>query len=116
MKKEIRLIKLINGEEIIGKTDNKVNKDGYIRVENIVRIMILPPSAESGGQPMISFADYCPYAFPVGSGNDMSERKSKYFRSDQFLHPPMEVQDALEANYKELFSEIITPPKTNLIV
>lgn len=110
---DVRFIKLVNGEELIGKTDGKTDKDGFIRVENIVRLMILPP--QSGGQqPMLSFADYAPYAFPVGKNS--GDRKAKWFKADQLLHPPMEVQDQLLNEYNTLFSPLDIPSTPKIIV
>lgn len=106
---KVRMLKLVNGEEIIGQTDGEV-KDGFIKLDKIVRIMILPPE-RGGEQPKIAFADYVPYAFPVGSYEKPADRKSKEFAVSQLLHPPMEVQDQLEAEYKRLWSPVMTPTK-----
>jgi len=115
MNEEVRFLKLVNGEELIGKTNGVPDKDGFVRVENIIRIMILPPK-DAGQQPLISFADYAPYAFPVGSEKNVKDRKAKWFRESEFLHPPMEVQDQLLKEYNSLFSPIVGAGGPKIIV
>ena len=110
---EVRFIKLVNGEELIGQTDGKVDKDGYIKIDKMVRLLILPPNSPAE-QPMISFADYAPYAFPVDKNPE--NRKAKWFRADQLLHPPMEVQDQLLSEYHRLFSPIDMPNTPKIIL
>jgi len=113
-KQNVRLLKLNNGEELVGLTDGKV-KDGLIRLDKIIRIIMIPPSRE-GEQPKIAFADYVPWVYTVGSSTKTEDRKAKYFYERELLHPPMEVQDQLEKEYRSLWSGLALPEGSNLIL
>lgn len=113
-KKEVRLIKTNSGEEFVGFTDGEI-KDGYLRMEKIIHLMVLPPDSP-GAPPKVAFGDYVPWAYPVGSMTNPEERKAKYFSASDLRHPPMEVQDSLEKEYRSLWSGIALPEGDKLII
>lgn len=96
----LKIIKLVSGEEVIA--DIKINDDLLVfELTNAVQLRIVPSMS---GQPQMAL-----YPFPIGSNDkDMiiSERHILYC-----VNPA----DDLVEQYKQIFSEIITPKQSVII-
>lgn len=58
-KYNIKLIKFSNGEEIVGDVTEVKALEGY-KIENAIRIVIMPPQTPEG-KPVVGFAAFIPY-------------------------------------------------------
>jgi hypothetical protein len=95
--KNVRLVKLNYGEEVIGFTDG-LAEDGSITLEKIIRVVVMPGNRATGAQPSIGFADFVPWV--------KEERMTFKAKDIMLLLTP---KDEIVKEYKAMFSGIITP-------
>lgn len=98
---EIKLVKFVNGEEILGEVTDLQNT---IHIKNPIRVVIMPPSAVNP-KPSVGFADWIPYV------------KEKEFVLDKkdilFVKEPV---DEFITQYKAIFTGLALPEKPKLIL
>lgn len=102
----IKLLKLVTGEEIfadVEKVPNEKNDGGYYKIKNPVRIF-MTPAAKPGDQPGVGFADWSPFASPL---------KGKTFTlQEKHVIVCLDPVDQLAQYYTSQFgSGLLTPAK-----
>lgn len=97
----IRILKLVSGEEIIGNvTDNGLLT---YSIKNGV-IVALVPSRANPQQPSIGLAPWLPYA----------ENDTVLIHKQHVVYEAEPIQEMVN-NYNSIFGKIIAPPKTLLV-
>jgi hypothetical protein len=103
MKKEIKLVKLMYGEEVIG-TVASVGEAG-IRLKDVIRLIVMPGNAATKQAPSIGFADYVPWV----------KEKDFFFKDDHVMHV-LEPNEEIQREYRKMFSNLDIPSGGNLIL
>jgi hypothetical protein len=96
----IKLVKLLNGEEIIGEVQDSTNT---INIKNPLRIVIMPSMSEQ--VPKIGFSPWAPFSKDTEFSIDKSNIITIMNPIDEFL-----------SQYKQSFSQIVTPTQSKLIL
>lgn len=95
---DVRVLKLITGEEIVGEFVSET--EDAITVKNTLSLMIQPSQNGVG----YAFVPWC----PMVKGNKTIKLEKALFVA--------EATDELVSSYQSMFSQIMTPPPKQLIV
>jgi hypothetical protein len=95
---DVRVLKLITGEEIVGEFITETEET--ITVKNTLSLIIQPSQQGVG----YAFVPWC----PMVQGN-----KTLKFEKTLFVGP---ATDELVSSYQSMFSQIMTPPPKQFIV
>ena len=96
----IKIIKLLTGEELIGDVEDKGLS---YSVKNAVLIALVP-SRTNPQQPSIGLAPWMPYA----------ENEPVMISKQSIVYEAKPIKEMIN-NYNSIFGGIITPPKTLLV-
>lgn len=104
MSKNIMILKLISGEEIICTVISYLSgTEGSYVIKNPAAIALIPPSSQHQ-QPSIGLGPWMPY----------TNKDAEIHISKSHVIVAVEPVEQMVNNYKSIFSTIITPPKTLL--
>jgi len=102
MSKGIKILKFVNGEELLVEITGMTSD--IVVFKNAARIVIMPPQAP--GQPAsVGFADWVQYA-----------TDKEYTIDRNHIIIILNPVDSFVQQHSKMFSKIVTPPKSKLIL
>lgn len=103
MKSNIKLIRLLNGEELMAEVSPFPDSNSVIQLKNVIRIVMIPPKGP-GQEPTVGLAPFCQYS------ND----KEFEFQLSHILVMMNPIPEFLN-QYQSLFGKLMTPQKSIIL-
>jgi hypothetical protein len=98
----IMLLKLLSGEDLIAET-LKIDGNDKVHIKNPLRVVVMPSMSEN--MPKVGFSPWAPFS-----------KDTEFSLDNSHVIAIMEPIDEFVAQYKQSFSQIVTPQQSKLII
>lgn len=100
----VKIVKLVNGIDVLGEIGKHVDYEHLIIVKNPVRIMVMPSKSDPK-MPTVGFAPF----------NEFSDDKEVIFDSQHILCISTPISEFVN-QYKAMFSGLVLPQSSSIII